>query len=192
MAGRKNHTTRIILLILVAVVLITVAGVLKLRQYRQSYSKPFTPPPPVTSQSEASKNEAAGRPGGPEADNTTPSRPATAPTDPKYAGTSLPKPTGQLVSNHAVSLSSTAPESKPDEASACQTVAGATCDIRLTGSDGTVKLLGAKTVDSRGGVAFEWNAATLGLKTGKWKVEAVAFSGSQTAVSEPDYLQVSP
>ncbi len=118
----------------------------------------------------------------------SPSSPTS--TSPQTTSTGSPtssigKPSGQLLSNHTVSLSGNS-----SEESACQTVAGATCDIRLTGPNGTVKTLGAKAVDANGSAIFDWNAASVGLSPGKWTVEAVASKGGDTEVSQPDYLQV--
>lgn len=123
------------------------------------------------------------------------SSPAPSPTpatDPQYNSSTLAKPTGQLLSNHTISLGATDPSMAPSESSTCVTVPGATCTIRLTGPDGTIKYVADQpvTVNDQGGANFDWNAKTRGLTAGKWKVEAVAEKDGQTATSNADYLTV--
>jgi cytoskeletal protein RodZ len=117
-----------------------------------------------------------------------------APTDPQYNSSTLAKPGGQLLSNHHISLTGTTDSTKPTESSTCTTVTGATCTIRLTGPNGTVKYAtdSPVAVNGQGVVTFEWNAQTRGLTVGQWKVEAVAAKGNQTAVSYADTLTVNP
>lgn len=118
-------------------------------------------------------------------------KPPVAP-NPQHPASAIGQPTGQLISNHTISLTGTTPETSPSEVSTCQTQPNITCDIHLTGPDGQAKTLGAKTTDSYGAVEFDWNAKDIGLTPGKWKVEAIASSGGQAAASNPDYLQVNP
>lgn len=94
---------------------------------------------------------------------------------------SLPTPTGQILSSATTSLSSGAMLE-----STCQTVSGATCDLKLTSPDGTIKYVGAKPVDSSGQVLFDWSAKQIGLSTGTWKVQAITQKDGQTAES-PSY-----
>lgn len=182
--ARFNQQKVIILAGVAAMVLIGVAGYLKLTQPKPLAGS-IPPPPAQTGQSPGSASNA-----GPAHDTPAPTATPTT-TSPSSPGTKLAAPTGQLLSNHSVSLSSTTPESKPDEDSTCQTVLGATCDIRLTGPSGQVITLGAKSVNDQGGVEFVWNAKDKGLTPGRWKVEAVATKDGQGATSSPDYLQVS-
>ena len=98
--------------------------------------------------------------------------------------TSIGKPTVTL-SNHNVSLSGSTTED-----STCQTVAGATCDIRLSGPNGVTKTLGAKSVDAYGGADFVWDVKSQGLTPGQWQVQAVASKGGDTEVSAAEVLTV--
>ncbi len=104
---------------------------------------------------------------------------------------SLAPPQGQLLSKHSISLSSNGPTNSPDQNSTCQSLVEAMCDIRLTGPGGIIKTLGQRAVDGWGGANFYWNAQTLGLTPGQWKVEAVSTKDGQTTVLSADYLQVS-
>lgn len=116
--------------------------------------------------------------------------PATRPP----SSTGLAIPTGQLLSKHTISLSGVDQSNNPSEVSTCATASGANCTIRLTGPNGSIKYAVDQPIsaDGQGNVAINWNAKDRGLTSGKWKVEAVASGGNQTAVSEPDYLTVNP
>jgi len=101
-------------------------------------------------------------------------------------------PTGQLLNKHSISLSSTAIESNPDMNSICQTTPGATCDLKLTAPDNSIKYVGSKSVDASGAASFYWNAKNIGLTSGRWKIEAIATLNNKSSISGPDYLQVNP
>lgn len=124
----------------------------------------------------------------------SPASSQNSPTASSASANSIPKPTGQLLSKHTVSLSSVAGETSPDEESTCQSVSGATCEIKLTGPNGMVKYVGRKSMqDQNNGnsiAIYNWNAKDLGLTAGRWKVEALASYGGATATSDPDYLRV--
>lgn len=105
---------------------------------------------------------------------------------------SLPVPTGQLLNKQTVSLSSSSPQTDPSIESVCQTEAQASCDIRLTGTSGQVKTVGAKNTGDSGTVIFDWNAKTVGLTAGKWTVQAVAVKNNLTGASHNEYLEVQP
>jgi hypothetical protein len=96
----------------------------------------------------------------------------------------LAAPSGQLLNTQTVSLSS-----GPDLESICQTIANASCDIRLTQGSVT-KYVGAQTTGSNGMVIFDWNAATVGLTTGQWSVQAVVTQNNATGVSHTETLTV--
>lgn len=102
------------------------------------------------------------------------------------------KPSGQLLNKHNISLSSTVIESNPDMDSVCITSPNASCDLKLTGPDNSIKYVGVKNVGSSGAVDFMWNAKNIGLVAGKWKIEAIATIGDANSTSSPDYLQVNP
>ena len=165
-----------IVLIIVAVVLLAVALFVKLRQPKSKASP---------GQGAAVKSGSAGSGSGSPstATSTQPNPPAQTKTG--QTTTSIGKPTVTL-SNHNVSLSGSTTED-----STCQTVAGATCDIRLTGPNGAVKTLGVKAVDGYGGADFVWDVKKEGLAAGQWQVQAVASKGGDTEVSAAENLTVS-
>ncbi len=176
--SRKN-----IALVITAAVLVTGAFYVKFGNLHPR--KPQSQSPSQTQNQPAQTAQNAG-PG----DTSVPPAPTTQTTPP--TSSKIAAPTGQLISNHEISLSSNQPESAPNEVSTCRTVPGAACDIRLTGPSGTIIMLGAKSTDAQGGAEFDWNARDKGLTPGKWKVEAVATKDGQSATSNPDYLQVNP
>lgn len=181
----KPKTKYLFTICALAAVLVAVAGLIKFQPKKSDGS--------VSRGSESARNLDDTPTSSQSQDSTTPNQPASpANTSPNSTpSSSIPEPTGQLLSKHRVSLSSTSPETGPDENSTCQTVTGATCDIKLTGPDGSVKYLGAQSVDAQGGAVFEWNAKNIGLSVGRWKVEAVATKDGSFATSDPDYLEVS-
>ncbi len=150
------------------------------------YSRNQTPPTETPTNTPADQGSNSSTDNNPS--NTPPpaTKPATTPTTPTATPKTqtLPKPTGQLLSNHSVSLSGNS-----DEESACQTVVGAKCNIKLTGPGGGI-YLGAQSVDSNGATIFDWNAKQRHLTVGQWKVEAIATKNGQTATSNPEYLTV--
>jgi hypothetical protein len=73
--------------------------------------------------------------------------------------------------------------------SICQTIANASCDIRLT-QGSTVKYVGAQNTGSNGMVIFDWNASSVGLIPGQWSVQAVVTQNGATGVSHTEYLTV--
>jgi hypothetical protein len=170
---------RIVLITSLAAILVMVAVYVKV-----SHRKPAATASPG-SQPQNSIDSATPPPPAPQ-----PAAPTGSTPPPGTPGSSsgLGKPTGQLVSNHHVSLSGTTEQTQ--EVSTCQTQPGATCDIRLSGPGGVIKTVGAKTTDDRGGVEFVWNVKDLGLSAGTWKVEAVASQNGQSGISDPDSLQV--
>jgi hypothetical protein len=134
-------------------------------------------------------------PRGPETGNSSAS-PSPASPVASAAATPTPRatlqaPTGDLLSKHTISLSSSDPTSNPDENSTCQTEAGASCQLRLNSSSGVVKTVGPMTAAS--GVAnFNWNAKQAGLTPGNWTIVAIATFNGQSATSSPDSLTVNP
>jgi hypothetical protein len=73
--------------------------------------------------------------------------------------------------------------------SICQTIANASCDIRLT-QGSTIKYVGAQGTGSNGMVIFDWSAKDIGLTTGQWSVQAVVTQNGATGVSHTEYLTV--
>jgi hypothetical protein len=106
---------------------------------------------------------------------------------------SLAAPQGQLINKTTASLSSSNLAAGPLLNSTCEGIPGATCDIRLTSSNGDViKYLGAQSLDSYGGANFTWNAADIGLTPGQWKIESILSSSGQTTVKPATYITINP
>jgi hypothetical protein len=61
---------------------------------------------------------------------------------------SLPAPTGQLLNKQKLSLKATDPKMAPIMESVCQAISDATCEIRATSSQGTIKSIGQKPTGS--------------------------------------------
>jgi hypothetical protein len=138
---------------------------------------------------------------------STPNVPSTAPGVKSYSstqtgvspqptvGAALAAPTGQLLNLQCVSLSSTqsacggsAPDT-PSMQSVCQTIANASCNIKLSNGS-AVKYVGAQGTGSNGMVVFNWNANSVGLTPGTWTVQAIVNQGNSSGISHSEYLAV--
>lgn len=105
---------------------------------------------------------------------------------------SLDTPSGLIINKHVTFLSNNSSLSLgPLMSSSCQTLPAASCEIRLTGPTNQVVSIGTKPVDEAGTATFYWNAATLGLATGRWRVDAIATYNGQTT-TQTDYVTVNP
>jgi subtilisin family serine protease len=78
--------------------------------------------------------------------------------------------------------------SGPDISTLCQSPAGTSCSLKLTGPTGTVITVAAKTTDRWGSAEFYWQPAQLGLTPGLWKVETMSTMLGDVS---PSYVQVS-
>jgi hypothetical protein len=117
---------------------------------------------------------------------STPSQTAASSAAATTSTGSLAAPSGQLLNVQTVSLAS-----GPGLESICQTIANASCDIRLT-QGSTTKYVGAQSTGVNGSVIFDWNAKTVGLTAGQWNVQAVVTQNNATGVSHTEYLTVQP
>lgn len=108
------------------------------------------------------------------------------------SASSLGSPSGLLINKHIAFLgnASSIPLG-PLMNSNCITLPSASCEIRLTGPSNQVVSLGTKPADENGVASFYWNASTLGLATGNWRVDAIASYNGQTT-TQTDYLTVNP
>ena len=101
----------------------------------------------------------------------------------------LVSPTGQFVSNHNPSLSSTVTSS---ESSSCNTTPGASCTITFTNNN-VVKSLPTQVVDQYGGTTWSWTVEGVGLTQGSWLIEANAtLSGQTKSATDAQMLNVGP
>jgi hypothetical protein len=114
----------------------------------------------------------------------SPSTTASSATEESTSSGSLPAPSGQLLNVQTLSLSS-----EQSLESVCQTIANATCDIRLT-SGNTVKYIGSRSTGINGLVIFDWSAKMAGLTTGQWSVRAVVTQNGAVGISHTEYLTV--
>jgi cytoskeletal protein RodZ len=88
------------------------------------------------------------------------------------APTTLQAPTGDFVSAHHVTLSTSL-------GSVCNTAVGASCSISFS-SAGVVKSLAKEAVDSNGTAYWDsWTPKGIGLTAGTWKITATASLGQQ-------------
>lgn len=105
---------------------------------------------------------------------------------------SLDTPSGQVTNKHVTYLNNgTSLALGPLMNSTCQTLPSASCELKLTGPSSQVVSLGTKPADTEGVVSFYWNAATLGLATGLWRVDAIATYNGQTT-TQTDYVTIHP
>lgn len=101
------------------------------------------------------------------------------------AGSAPAAPTGNFISNHRPSVSTSLQES-----SVCVSTPGATCYIQFSQGDMTRTLAEQKT-DSAGSTYWNWNVSEAQLTNGSWKVQAIAKLNGQTATSsDPMNLEV--
>ena len=122
--------------------------------------------------------------------SATPTNPsAVSPTPPSSPNPSsgIPKPTGQITNSYPNAVSY-----NDNIETTCQTVTGASCDLSVTGPDGTVKLLGAKPADQNGAVLFEWQPKQLGFSAGSWKLALVATKDGASTSGDSYNLTVNP
>lgn len=178
-ASFRAHKRRNLALAAALLAVIVIGGGLLLWHSTNTTSKTTAPSAPTKSPSGSDKQYATTQ-----GEPTTPSQTSTSSAT--TATTSLASPSGQLLNVQTVSLSS-----GPSLESVCQTIANASCDIRLTQS-GTTKYIGAQSTGSNGMVIFDWNAKTVGLTTGQWNVQAVVTQNGTTGVSHTEYLTVQP
>jgi cytoskeletal protein RodZ len=166
-------------LVILVVLLIMVGGGLLLWNSTRTASKTNAPSASTKSTTGGSKQYSSTQ-----ATPSTPSSTSTSTSSTTAASTSLAAPSGQLLNVQTVSLSS-----GPGLESVCQTIANASCDIRLTQND-TTKYVGAQSTGSNGMVIFDWNAKSVGLTSGQWNVQAVVTQNGATGVSHTEYLTV--
>lgn len=102
-------------------------------------------------------------------------------------------PLGQLVSKHGLSLSSTSLQAGPQLDSTCVGAPGAACALRFEGPQGQSISGGTQYLDYEfGGAVFYWNASTLGLTPGQWKVTATITLNGSSASTLADLITVVP
>jgi hypothetical protein len=118
----------------------------------------------------------------------TSNSPATSPGDNKgtpAVTTSLVTPSGNLVSNHRASLSSS-------QSSTCTTSAGASCQIIFI-KDSVTKSLTAQITDRAGTAYWTWTPQYVGLSSGTWTIQATAtLSGQTKTTMDALTLELSP
>lgn len=165
------------LILILAVILFIVAGVYVM--YRNtSVGKETHMDGPYTSDiSEPQKNA-----------NSEQSPPSASDSDKQNStvsqGDRVMMPTGNFVSTHKPTSSSTTIES------VCVTTPGATCDIQFS-LNGEVKSLGSKVTGQSGSANWIWSPASLGLSQGSWAISATAQLGTATqTASDPTNLEI--
>jgi subtilisin family serine protease len=100
-------------------------------------------------------------------------------------------PQGQLVSKHDLSLSSLSLRDGPLLDSACAGLPGATCALTFQGPQGQTIQAGQKSLDLTYGTAvFYWNASTLGLAPGQWKIMTTITANGTSASTLADLITV--
>ncbi len=105
---------------------------------------------------------------------------------------SLSTPSGQVTNKHVTYLGNGSSLALgPLMNSTCVTLPAASCELKLTGPSSQVVSLGTKPADSEGVASFYWNAQTLGLATGLWRIDAIASYNGQTT-TQTDYVTVHP
>jgi len=88
------------------------------------------------------------------------------------SSTSLVAPEGIFVSNHKPSLNKN--PSLRFEQSTCITTPGAECFIKLTNTNGLVRILPTKKVDDTGTASWRWSISSANLTIGSWQVTATS------------------
>lgn len=171
---------------LIILALSGVIGVYLTRSYRQ--------PPSASSYTKGEKISKSNTSPNPNAQTSkslsSESNNASVATDNKASGTgttSLISPSGDFVSAHRVTLSTSL-------VSVCNSTPGASCSIRFTNSDGVTKQLLSQNTDS-GGSAYwnNWTPRTIGLSPGVWKITAiVTLNGQNKSTQDALSLTVTP
>lgn len=181
----KRKKSKIILIILgiIATGLVGLAVYAKYGQPKTTAGKPNSAAPPLPTGTSQPTPPPTAKTYAPTGGNTSSSPSSGTTSSPT---TSLPAPSGQLLNVQTVSLAS-----GPGLESVCQTIANASCDIRLT-NNGTVKYVGAQNTGSSGDVIFDWTAKAVGLTPGYWTVQAIVTQNGGTGVSHSEYLTVTP
>jgi hypothetical protein len=182
---RRSGATRISVLAVLVVLALVVFGVFELTGVTHVFhkAKQSLPPAHVDTAGGGTSNNQKGQPAA--TDQTDPL--AKASKDQGVgANTSLVVPSGDFVSAHHVSLSTTI-------ASVCNTTPAASCSITFTNGSLT-KSLPATTVDSNGAAYWDnWTPEGIGLTAGTWQIQAVATLGDQSKnASDASSLVVSP
>lgn len=179
----KTHVSHGWLIVLVLLAVVVLGG------YLYSLSTHHTPSRSTASTStDTTRPNTSSTPGkqyAPTASGSATSITANLPTTSTTSAT-LTAPSGQLLNIQTASLSGgTGLES------VCQTIANASCNIRLTQGSVT-KYVGAQSTGSSGAVIFDWTAKSVGLTTGVWNVQAVVTQNGASGVSHTEYLTVQP
>lgn len=177
-----SHRSKKLPLLITALVVLILAGVgiAYARNRHASQHVNFAPSSATPTTGGASANSQKGEVSQTEnSSNNTNTSDGSQPGDSKSntggaINTALVKPTGDFVSAHHVSTSTSL-------TSVCNTTAGANCTIVFTASDGTTKKLAAQTTD-RGGSTYwnSWTPASIGLFPGSWAIQATATLNGQT------------
>lgn len=170
---RPARRSRPVGLILVGVLIICiVVAILELTHtihfFDTNATKPTTasestkgePAPLTTNSGSSSKSQTSGG---------VQAQPGDSKSDSGGSATSeLLTPTGDFVSSHHVSLTTSI-------VSVCNTTPGAKCNITFNDGSGTIKSLPVQTTD-RGGSSYwnGWTPESIGLTAGSWQISATA------------------
>ena len=177
-------------LLLAGAVIIVAGGAFGLTHWLHHRASPktatVTPMGPETPQvSQAQPTNSA--PSSPQTSATT-NTPAV-PADQTKVNASLTAPSGQL-NKKTVSLGSNDPKTNPSLDATCQTLAGATCVVKVTGPSGQTATITDDYHDGQGSFVFDWSAS--GYATGTWQVELIATKDGQTGTANIGPLTVGP
>jgi len=180
----KRFTHRTVLISTVLVISLLLLGAILLIRHQHKFAQ-------QTIQSSSSKSGSASAPAS--NGSTSSSPPASSPEPSKESsngGSSaiLLAPYGNFVSNH--NLGNGRPTT---EQSVCNTTPGASCYIKFTKSDGSVKTLAAQTTDNNGTTIWNWDVKDAGFSAGSWQITAVAsLNGDVKTTTDPTPLEIQP
>jgi hypothetical protein len=191
--SKPERNRRLILLFAALLVLGLSVFYLASRQHEPTAAVPHGPQTDKTSTSSnsvANPGEGA-RPSTSGSGNPPPS--STTAANPGHPVTArLAKPSGQTINKDTVSLSSSSLKYGPVMNSSCQTVIGGLCGLKLAGPNGEGKQVDPSITNDQGGNSFDWNAKTLGLTQGIWKVQLYATYKGDVGLGNQYNLVVQP
>ena len=172
-SGKFRLTKTMVITLILAAVAVVLVSLYVWQQQKPAKTTTVTPQP--------SASVPMGGHGANTSENAGPthdSTPSTAPTvesNPSHpVSNTLAPPTGSL-------LSSASSPSNGTEESICDTVPGATCELKASKDAQTVTVGPAKVADGNGTVLWDWSVSQ--LSKGNWQVYAVASLNGSSAQS---------
>jgi hypothetical protein len=180
-SGKVRLSRTMVMTLILAAVALVLAGFWFWQQHQPASKSATVTPQPSASVPMGGHGPNTSVDAGPSHD-ATPSAAPTPVSNPSHpVSSTLAAPTGSLLSSASCSGTCT-------EESICDTVPGATCELKATKDGQTLTVGPGKVADGNGTALWDWSTSQ--LTKGNWSVYAVASLNGSTAQSDKYTLTV--